>query len=331
MRRRKRARTTLLVVVSILLTASADGQEAVVGILSSSHAVNHLDSTLAFYRDVFGLNADPQPLRNPGIAALTGEAGAQLRRAVFRLPNTSFGFELTEFSGVHRNAGRAANIPDPGAAHLILRVRDLDRVVDAARKSGVQIVTPSSTPIKLRSTARGSRAILMRDPDGYLVEGEDVSSSSDSTSHENVQSAGMRYAMADREATLTFYGGLLGFKLTGNPEFRVNEAMADFTGVPEGSQLRALSGTFPGTNDSIAFYEFKDLPRTPFHLPVQDPGAPAMSLRVKDLDGLLRRLRAAGVPVLSARGEVVQFTATIRNILVEDPNGIHIELYEEKR
>jgi catechol 2,3-dioxygenase-like lactoylglutathione lyase family enzyme len=328
-RRQKHAIVTLFAVVSIFVTTSAAGQEAVVGILNSSHAVNSLDITLAFYRDVFGLNADPQPLRNPGIAALTGVPGVQLRRAVLRLPNTTFGFELTEFSGVERKAGRA-NVPDPGAAHLILRVRDLDRVVDAARKSGVQIVTPSSAPVKLRSTARGSRAILMRDPDGYLVEGEDVSSSSDPPSHENVQSAGMRYAMADREATLTFYGGLLGFKLTGNPEFRVNEAMADFTGVPQGSQLRALSGTFPGTNDSIAFYEFKDLPRAPFHLRVQDPGAPAMSLRVDSLDGLLKRLRAAAVPVLSVRGEVVQFTPTIRNILVDDPNGIHIELYEEK-
>jgi hypothetical protein len=118
----------------------------------------------------------------------------------------------------------------------------------------------------------------------------------------------MRFAMGDRLATLMFYNDLLGF-----------------------SVLRALSGAFPGTNDSIAFYEFKDLPRAPFNLRVQDPGAPALSLRVNDLDNLRRRLRAAGVHVASARGEVVQFTPTIRNILVEDPNGIHVELCEEKR
>src|SRR5262249_13080454 len=52
---------------------------------------------------------------------------------------------------------------------------------------------------------------------------------------------------------------------------------------------------------------------------------------VNDLDGLLKRLRAAGVSVMSARGEVVQLTPTVRNIIVDDPNGIHIELYEEKR
>jgi hypothetical protein len=94
--------------------------------------------------------------------------------------------------------------------------------------------------------------------------------------------------------------------------------------------LGALSVTLPGTNGSIAFYEFKDLPRRPFHLRIQDPGAPALWIPVNDLDGLLKRLRAAGVTVLSSRGEVVQFTPTMRNILVDDPNGIHIELYEEK-
>jgi catechol 2,3-dioxygenase-like lactoylglutathione lyase family enzyme len=312
MRRSTHAMTMLLGVVSMVIPALAHAQETAVGILNSGHAVNNLDTTLAFYRDVFGLVADPQPMRNPGIAALTGTPSVELRHAVIRLPNTSFGFELTEFSGAQR-------------------VRDLDSVVDAARKSRVQIVTPSAAPVKLRPTARGSRAILMRDPDGYFVEGEDVSSSNEPPSTENVQSAGMRFAMADREATIRFYGNLLGFKLTGNTNFGVNVAMASFTGVPEGSLLRGLSGLFPGTDDSIAFYEFKDLPRTPLHPHVQDPGAPALSLRVKDLDGLLKRLRAAGVPVVSARGEVVQFTATIRNILVEDPNGIHIELFEQKQ
>jgi hypothetical protein len=51
--------TTLLAVVSVFLTTSAAGQEAVLGILNSGHAVDRLDATLAFYRDVFGLAADP--------------------------------------------------------------------------------------------------------------------------------------------------------------------------------------------------------------------------------------------------------------------------------
>jgi hypothetical protein len=31
------------------------------------------------------------------------------------------------------------------------------------------------------------------------------------------------------------------------------------------------------------------------------------------------------------RGEPVQFSPTIRNIFVVDPNGVNLELYEDKR
>ena len=48
------------------------------------------------------------------------------------------------------------------------------------------------------------------------------------------------------------------------------------------------------------------------------------------LDGFAERMRAAGVKVTSARGEVVQFSPTVRNIFVEDPNGLNVELFESK-
>ena len=64
------------------------------------------------------------------------------------------------------------------------------------------------------------------------------------------------------------------------------------------------------------------------HLHLPDPGVPAISFRVNDLDGLLKRMRAAGAPTVSAGGKVVQFTTKARSIFVEDPNGIKVELYE---
>jgi catechol 2,3-dioxygenase-like lactoylglutathione lyase family enzyme len=79
------------------------------------------------------------------------------------------------------------------------------------------------------------------------------------------------------------------------------------------------------------FYEYKGVQRKPFHLRVPDPGSPAVALRVQDLAGLLKRMRAAGVQVTSKGGEVVQFSPTIRNIFVVDPNGLNIELFESKQ
>jgi catechol 2,3-dioxygenase-like lactoylglutathione lyase family enzyme len=78
----------------------------------------------------------------------------------------------------------------------------------------------------------------------------------------------------------------------------------------------------------MEFIEFKGMPRTPFHLRIPDPGCPAVALRVSDLDGLLQRLKAAGVKVVSAGGVPAQFSPAIRNIFVEDPDGFKIELFQ---
>ena len=61
---------------------------------------------------------------------------------------------------------------------------------------------------------------------------------------------------------------------------------------------------------------------------VRDPGAPAICLRVTDIEGLVKRMKAAGVPIISAKGELVQFSPTVKNIFIQDPNGLNIELYE---
>ena len=37
---------------------------------------------------------------------------------------------------------------------------------------------------------------------------------------------------------------------------------------------------------------------------------------------------SAGVTIVSTRGKVVQFTPGTRSIIVEDPNGINVELYK---
>jgi catechol 2,3-dioxygenase-like lactoylglutathione lyase family enzyme len=307
-------------------SVSYNGNAAATGVLNDIHAVNSLEKSLAFYRDVFELDGKARILPNTGIPALVNSPIVRLRIAVLDLPNTSFGLELAEFSGVERKPVRL-NVSDPGAGTLVLRVRDLDRVVDAARNFAVEIITPSGAPIKLRPTAVGSRAILMRDPDGYLVEGEEVSPSDGSPSPGNVQTAGMRFAMADRNATLKFYGNLLGLKLNGGTEFRLNPTMNAFAGTPDGVEVRALNVNAPGTNP-LVFYEFKDGPHTQFHHRVPEPGLPAISFRVKDLDGVLKRMRAVKTPIVSARGRVVQSTPRIRSIFVEDPNGINVEFEE---
>jgi catechol 2,3-dioxygenase-like lactoylglutathione lyase family enzyme len=307
--------------------SSAPSDAPVVGMLNYIHATNNLDTTLAFYHDVFGLDAPaPRPLLSPGIPALTNSPGVKLRLATLHFPNTVFGLELTEFSGVDRKPGQARHT-DPGAALIALRVKDIEPVLAAVKKMRVPIVTTSGAPVSIDSPNGKLRVMLIRDPDGYFVEVAESAPPAGIAAAGNVYGASMGLTVADMESTIKFYHGLLGFNLTGKMEFSSDPPIVDLIGAPH-AKFRELTATVPGTKALLAFYEYQGIPRTPFHLRVPDPGAPAVALHVKDLDGLLKRMRAAGVIVTSAHGEVAQFSPTVRNIFVEDPNGLNIELFE---
>ena len=56
----------------------------------------------------------------------------------------------------------------------------------------------------------------------------------------------------------------------------------------------------PGGTARIEFYEFKDISRTPFRLRIPDPGLSALSLRVSDVDSLLKRVKAAEMRVITS-------------------------------
>ena len=300
----------------------------VVGILNYIHAVNDLETTLAFYNDVFGLKGEPRPFPNPGVPALTNSPGVSLRLATLRLPNAGFGFELTQFSGVDRHPGQPKHT-DPGAALIALRVKDLDPVLAAMKKDKVPVITTGGSPAMIPTANGKVRGLLIRDPDGYVLEVVESKPGDGVQADGNVFGATMGLTVADMESTIKFWHDLLGFDLKGKMEFSSDPAILQMTGAT-GAKNREMVATVPGTKALIAFYEYQGIARTPFHLRVPDPGAPAVALRVTDLDGLLQRMRAAGVPVTSARGEVVQFSPTIRNIFVEDPNGLNIELFESK-
>ena len=308
---------------------TAPSASPVLGILNYIHAVDNLDTTLAFYNEVFGLKGEPRPFPNPGVPALTNSPGVSLRLAVLKLPNASFGFELTQFSGIDRHPGRAKHT-DPGAGLLALRVKDMTPVLAALKKRNDPIVTTSGVPVTIKTPRGEIHSIVVQDPDGYFVEVAQSAPPANVTTDGNVYDVSIGLTIADREKTLKFYHDLLGFDLKGAPDFSNDPIIADMVGAPH-VQSREMIATIPGTKSVWAFYDYKGVTRKPFHLRVPDPGAPAVALRVQDLDGLLKRMRAAGVPVTSKGGEVVQFSPTIRNIFVEDPNGLNIELFESKQ
>jgi catechol 2,3-dioxygenase-like lactoylglutathione lyase family enzyme len=307
--------------------APASGAPRVVSLMHYIHATQDVDKTLAFYRDVFGLEAPPPaPFKNPGAARLNNVPGLTLRLSRPILPGEKYGFEFTEFSHVDRKGGRALPT-DPGAVELILHVRDLDSVYAAAERRGAPILSRGARPVTIATPMGPARALLLRDPDGYLVRTIEVPASK-ATQPGNIQAGtSLGVAVKDLDATAAFYGDVLGFKVKSEDKFASDAAMADLVGAPPGSRYRHASARFPGEHDAhIEFYEWQGMQRTPFHLSVPDPGAGGMVMGVHKLDAIVAQVKARGLPTVTPRP--IWFTSTIRDIFVQDPNGLNLELFE---
>ncbi len=311
-----------------VLALGAYAQTAPVGQIKSLshaiHAVNELDTTLAFYHDVFGIDGRAVDFPNPAVPLLTNAPGVSLRLSMVGLPGGTR-FEFTHFSGLERKPG-VAKYTDPGAASLVLYVRDLDALVVAAKKANAEIVTTGGAPIEVDTMSGKHRSIVLRDPDGFFLQLVEAPAAVGAPEG-NVHAVSLAYTMEDAAATKHFYTGMLGVELSGADQFVKAPAFAKLFGAPENVEIRKLHGTLPpGT--AVEFTEFRGVPRTKFHLRVRDPGAPAMAVQVTNIAGMVGQMKAAGVNIISANGELVDFGNGVHNIFVEDPNGMNIELFE---
>src|SRR5580704_11855698 len=312
--------------LSVVWAQSSDQTKPQIRSLSHAiHAVQDLDTTLAFYRDVFGLNGMPQDFPNPAVPLLTNAPGVTLRLSMLRLPGKML-FELTHFKGVERKPARAA-YTDPGAGSIVLYVRDLDAAVANAKRVNAPIVTTGGAPVEITTAKGKARAILLRDPDGFFVEVVQEAPAPGAPEG-NVHRVSLAYTMENAESTAKFYNGMMGLELAGPSAFSKDSSMLKLTGAPAGTEFRKLTGVLPGPPAEVEFTEFRGVPRTKFHLRVRDPGAPAMAIQVINLKGMVDEMKAAGVNLISANGQIVDFGNGIHNIFVEDPNGMNIELFE---
>ena len=306
-------------------TESAPPSATTVGFMHAIHATNQLDETLAFYTEVFGLSGEARPFPNPAVAILTNSPGVSLRVAMLRLPGEGFNFELTEFTNVPRSPAQPS-IVDPGAPHMKILVHDLAPVMSALDKLGATIVTRSSAPVRVSTELGTVEAIFFRDPDGYLVEAVQPTRQGGAATDTNVLGAIMGLTVADLDASLEFWHGLLGFDLERDEAYSSDAAMLDLFGVKGNVAFRTARGVVPGSNARIELIEFRDVPRKPFDLRVPDPGASGMAIRVAAIGALLPKLAAAGTRIVSKDRALVEWSATVRNVFVKDPNGLNIEL-----
>jgi catechol 2,3-dioxygenase-like lactoylglutathione lyase family enzyme len=321
---------------------------AVIGFMHAIHATNNVETTLAFYTKVFGLTTNIQPFANTAVPILTDSPGVSLRVGMMRLTGDGFNFELTEFTNVERHLAQP-RVTDPGAPHMKILVKDISQVVANAKAAGATIVTRSGGAVTAPTAIGMAKSIVLRDPDGYIVQAIESSAPVQATpvpprgggaaapaapaAPSNVVGSIVGETIGDMAASMKFWKGQMGVDMQGSDKWMKDKSFADLWGVPENTEFRTFSAVFPNTKTTnlptgvrIEWIEFKGTPKTPFSLRVPDPGASGMAINVADIQNLLPKLKAQGVRAISRNGDLVEWSATVRNVFIKDPDGLNLEI-----
>jgi predicted enzyme related to lactoylglutathione lyase len=303
-------------------TAAAKTVSPVVGVGNFSHIVQDLDKSLAFYRDVLGLEvANSMAWGNmPAIMQLGNTPGAQSRMAALRVPGSQLGVELIEYKDIDRKP-QAPRFQDPGAANLGLTVRDLSAILPKLVPAGGKILTPNAPTV-----LNGGRYVFVQDPDGFIVEVVQPPDVATRPGTGNVLGGVFELTVANSEESVKFYNELLGFNMTLGASFNDNQTMATTAGTP-GASFRQSRAPIPGTTVTMTLIEFKNIERRTLSGRTQDPGTAILQLRVSDVTALTAKLKAAGARVVTTGSAPVQI-GNLKIALVSDPNNLLLELMQ---
>lgn len=135
--------------------------------------VSDLDRSVAFYRDVLGLELVTQwDSAQPYLRTVVGFPDAELRIALLRIPRVGVGVsghhvELLEYRQPRGRRGdpRTCN---PGNVHVSFMVEDLDAAYAELLAKGVRF---KSEPVEItHGRNRGAKAVYLLDPDDITLE-----------------------------------------------------------------------------------------------------------------------------------------------------------------
>lgn len=129
--------------------------------------VANMDDTKRVYRDGLGFTVEGETAfaAEAPMRALTGLAGAQVRRSRVQAPGSMLWIEFVEFKGVDR-APLRMRIQDRGAARLQLRVQNVDAVVAAMKTAGLKVVSEGGVPVPIPPNFKGA---LVADPNNFFL------------------------------------------------------------------------------------------------------------------------------------------------------------------
>ena len=136
----------------------------------TGYTVSDLDRSVAFYRDLMGLEVIAQQEKQGGyLAAIVGYPDAHVKMAHLRAPASGHVLELFEYVAPEGSTPDRIEPRDVGTAHLCFLVDDLvdvhQRLVDAGVDTFVSPPVLVDTGINT-----GGYGVYLRDPDGIVLE-----------------------------------------------------------------------------------------------------------------------------------------------------------------
>lgn len=309
------------------------GQTPVVALGNLAHAVESLNKTVPFYRDVLGLAANGDPLAaapqalDADMSRFTATQGAKFRAAILRIPGANFGWELTEFTGGTRKADRFA-IQDPGAATLVLQVRDIEKIMAKAKAAGVEVVTTGGAPVNPTGNAASKfREVVLRDPDGFFVELQQPDPVAATAPVGDIIGGSIQLTIEDTDASVKFFRDAFGYAARPSGAWGTNDTVLRLIGL-QGAQWRITHGSIPGLVADFALIEYKGVPRAAKRtMGAADPGSPAFTMVVRDLPAAVDQWKAAGGSVVTGGGTPVMRAGGAGNVFVRDVNGMMWEMF----
>jgi catechol 2,3-dioxygenase-like lactoylglutathione lyase family enzyme len=312
-------------------TAAAE----VVGACHVSPVVADLDRSARFYHGLLGLELSPTPGTDPpawsddrALLDLNGLPTRRVRHVAARIPSMPCGLELVQFEGRGRQPA-PPRFQDPGTVELVFLVRDLDAIFGRLNAAGVPVVSRGGGPVTPSPTS-GARGVVVRDPDGNLVELAQLAPLPVTTvpASSNVFDLRFRLTVPDLVEAVQYYRDHLGVAQE-IPAFLAIPGVMDMFGLPPGGQFAATMTLLPGSTLMLEFMQLKDVGtgRT-VSRNIQDPGAYRLQLAVSHFNSTVAGLRASGSRVISANGRPVSLgpDPAPRVITVRDPNGIFLVL-----
>lgn len=103
--------------------------------------------------------------------------------------------------------------------------------------------------------------------------------------------------------------------------------VANLIGLP-GTQWRITHGSIPGTTLDFGLIEYSGVARAKVSAGAEDPGSPAFTMIVRDVNAAVGQWTKAGGTVATTGGKAIVRANGAGNVFVRDVNGLLWELIQ---